>query len=145
MAKKCAQRHDVERAFFIHFHVTFFEWKNYCYIQEPLLCFENVQDMMKSDSCSYMGVWNEFEWQKRALNSINDVERAQKMQKILLRWIFQDPIGWTPLTGGIHTYRVKNLWTLPLNNSSVNIYIQLYSNHSFFCAARWPLKCGATL
>ena len=35
---------------------TFAGRKNYCYIQEPLLCLENIQDMMKSDSWSYMVV-----------------------------------------------------------------------------------------
>ena len=39
-----------------------------------LLCLENMQDMMKSESWSYMV--DEFEWQKSAISVIDDVGRA---------------------------------------------------------------------
>ena len=32
---------------------TFIAWKNCCYTLKPLLYFENMQDMMKTDRCSY--------------------------------------------------------------------------------------------
>ena len=61
--------------------------------------------------------WDEVEWEKSALNVINDVERTQKnaLVKNITSTDFLGAISLdSPISGDIHPSRIENLWPIPL-------------------------------
>ena len=69
--------------------------------KSPYYTWVNVKDIMKVNSWSYMVVG--WDWMEKSVHSvINEAMRAQKMLwwKILLRWIFENLYGCTPLHWG---------------------------------------------